>query len=173
MPHRYLLDANCFSQSFHLHYQFDFCPGFWKWLDQQNANDVVYSIDRIQEEITRYENELSEWANERTDRNFFLSTKEDKDVFRCQRKISSWVENSDFKRLGKDEFMAGNDSWLIAYAVVHKFTVVTYELYNSDEKRHIKIPALCKPFNFRSIYLYDVFGETHTKFVLHYEEERN
>lgn len=167
---RYLLDANCFTQSFHLHYRFDFCPGFWKWIEQQNAAGAVYSLDRIQEEITRSPNDLTKWAKAKTDGTFFLSTQKDRDVSKVYGRIANWVENSDFKRRGKDEFMAGNDAWLIAYAVVHNFTVVSYELYNPDEKRKIKIPALCDPFDFRCIYLYDVFSETHTKFVLHYEE---
>ncbi len=170
MPYRYLLDANCFTQAFHQHYCFDTCPGFWRWIEHQNQSQVVYSIDRIRGEITRYENDLSEWANAKQDNRFFLSTQDDRAVARAYGEVAAWVENSHFKRRGKDEFMAGNDGWLIAYAKVYDFTIVTFEVWNPDERRKIKIPALATPLRFRSIMLHDVLRETHVRLMLEYEE---
>lgn len=41
----YLLDANVFIQAKNLHYGFDFCPGFWDWLDQAHAAGRVFSVE--------------------------------------------------------------------------------------------------------------------------------
>ena len=42
----YLLDANVFIQGRKLHYGFDICPGFWDWLDRENAAGNVLSIEK-------------------------------------------------------------------------------------------------------------------------------
>lgn len=67
---RYLLDTNVFIQARNLHYGFDFCPAFWDWLDEKNAEGVVASIDRVSDELI--DDDLSAWATARGDR-FFLA----------------------------------------------------------------------------------------------------
>ena len=47
----YLLDANVFIQAKNLHYGLDFCPAFWQWLLDGNANGRVLSIDKVADEI--------------------------------------------------------------------------------------------------------------------------
>lgn len=42
----YLLDADVFIQAKNLHYGFDFCPAFWKWLDRATNAGDVFSIER-------------------------------------------------------------------------------------------------------------------------------
>jgi hypothetical protein len=58
----YLLDANTLIQAKNEYYGFDVCPGFWAWLEQQNAAGEVFSIDRIQQELERGNDELAAWA---------------------------------------------------------------------------------------------------------------
>ncbi len=38
----YLLDANVFIQAKRLYYGFDFCPGFWDWIIESNAEGSVF-----------------------------------------------------------------------------------------------------------------------------------
>jgi len=47
----YLLDANVFIQAKNLHYGLDFCPAFWDWLINRNESRVVFSIERVGDEI--------------------------------------------------------------------------------------------------------------------------
>jgi hypothetical protein len=47
----YLLDANVFIQAKNLHYGFDFCPAFWDWLIASNAAGLVFSIEKVGDEI--------------------------------------------------------------------------------------------------------------------------
>jgi len=38
----YLLDSDVFIRAKNDHYGFDFCPGFWEWLDHATASGAVY-----------------------------------------------------------------------------------------------------------------------------------
>ena len=66
----YLLDANVFINAKNNYYGFDFCPAFWEWLVVANADDRVFSIERVLEEINKGEDELTDWAKEQNN-NFF------------------------------------------------------------------------------------------------------
>jgi hypothetical protein len=67
----YLLDANVFIQAKNLHYGLDFCPAFWDWLVQQNAKNIVFSIEKVGDEIDAGADELAKWATQRGS-GFFL-----------------------------------------------------------------------------------------------------
>ncbi len=47
----YLLDANVFIQAKNLQYGFDFCPGFWDWLEQTHAGGGLRSIRQVGDEL--------------------------------------------------------------------------------------------------------------------------
>lgn len=57
----YLLDANVFIQAKNLHYGLDFCPAFWEWLVENNAAGQVFSIDKVADEMSAGEDELTDW----------------------------------------------------------------------------------------------------------------
>ena len=61
----YLLDANVFIQAKNLHYGLDFCPAFWSWLDSNNSNGLVFSIEKVEDEINAGADELAIWAKQR------------------------------------------------------------------------------------------------------------
>lgn len=67
----YVLDANVFMQAKNLHYGLDFCPAFWDWLIEANAQSRVFSIERVGDEIEAGADELSDWAAQRGP-DFFL-----------------------------------------------------------------------------------------------------
>lgn len=67
----YLLDANIFIQAKNLHYGFDFCPAFWDWLELNNAQKKVFSIEKVKDEIDAGNDELAEWADQQGSK-FFL-----------------------------------------------------------------------------------------------------
>ena len=56
----YLLDANVFMQAKNLHYGLDFCPAFWDWLVASNRAGLVFSIERVEDEIQAGGDELSD-----------------------------------------------------------------------------------------------------------------
>lgn len=68
----YLLDANVFIEAKNRHYGFDFCPGFWEWLLEANADGKVFSVESVADELQGVADELSNWAADR-DAGFFLA----------------------------------------------------------------------------------------------------
>ena len=58
----YLLDADVFIQAKNLHYGLDFCPAFWDWLIAGNAAGLVFSIEKVGDEVEAMADELSAWA---------------------------------------------------------------------------------------------------------------
>ena len=61
----YLLDADVFIRAKNLHYGLDFCPAFWEWLIQSNADGIVFSVEKVGDEVQAVADELSEWADAR------------------------------------------------------------------------------------------------------------
>lgn len=47
----YLLDTSVFITARRVHYGFDFCPGFWSWLQEKHAAGLVFSVERVHEEL--------------------------------------------------------------------------------------------------------------------------
>ena len=44
----------------------------------------------------------------------------------------------------KAEFAGCADGWLVAYAKVHGFVVVTQEVYAAEARKRVLIPNVCK-----------------------------
>jgi hypothetical protein len=97
----YLLDANVFIQAKRLHYGFDFCPGFWDWLIDANSRDIVFSIERVQDELLAGSEELAEWA-EMMGEDFFLPP--DEEVIQAFGQVSDWVTKQNCERAAIDTF---------------------------------------------------------------------
>ena len=87
---KYLLDANIFIQAKNLHYGFDFCPAFWSWLEEQNGNGRVASIEKVADELYAGEDRLAEWAGEQG-RAFFLPA--DDAVVPVLTEVSTWASS--------------------------------------------------------------------------------
>lgn len=133
----HIVDANCFIQPKNEYYGFDFCPGYWDWLDQENQLGNVFSIDRIGEELKRGNDELAEWANSKDD-TFFIPT--DPPALAGIAQINAWVSAAHFKSHAIPTFMNCADPFLIAYAFAHGHTVVTHErLIPNESKRDLRM----------------------------------
>lgn len=55
----YLLDSDVFIQAKNLHYGLDFCPAFWDWLIDANAKKLVFSTEKVGDEIEAGADELA------------------------------------------------------------------------------------------------------------------
>ena len=47
----YLLDADVFLRAKNLHYGLDFCPAFWNWLVVNNVAEMVFSVEKVGDEV--------------------------------------------------------------------------------------------------------------------------
>ena len=146
----YLLDANVLITAKNSHYGFDFCAGFWDWLDVAHRAGVVFSVERVYDALAPGGDELTAWCVAR--RSFFLPLGSN-DV-RAVATVNRWANDStEYDPPAKSQFSDAADSFLIAQALAGRHTIVTHERIG-DSRKKIKIPnaasahgiAWCTPF---------------------------
>jgi len=91
---KYLVDSNCFIQAKNEFYGFDFCPGFWQWVDEQHTLNVIYSIKAVGDELKHGSDELATWAKQK-DSSFFLPP--DTLTGSSLRPVVTWVNSAGSK----------------------------------------------------------------------------
>lgn len=163
---KYLLDANIFIEAKNRYYGFDFCPAFWKWLEKKNAEGTVFSIDKVKKEIDEGNDDLCQWAAEHQD--FFLPFSDDNGgLAKALTEISDWAYSpeADYTDSAIRTFLEGADYYLVAYAHVHNYCLVTHE-EASNEKKRIKIPNACKRFGIECMKSHEMLRNERVRFVL-------
>jgi hypothetical protein len=143
---RFLLDANVFIEAKRRYYAFDICPGFWDCLPAYHKVGRVLSIDRVKQELVRGEDDLKKWVISVMPDSCFASTNESS-VIDKYGEMQNWAQKQiQFTEAAKAEFANNADSWLVAYAKIKNFVLVTHEEYEPDIKKKIKLPNVCKAF---------------------------
>ncbi len=146
----FLVDSDVLIEAKDRHYGFDFCPGFWDWLIQQNAAGNLFSVQKIQQELTAGNDPLSVWALKQG-ANFFLAP--DSRTTSSLSRISSiatgmQVNGQSYLPAALSTFLSSGDYYLIAHAHAHGHTVVTHEVGysggNQPSLKRLKIPDVCK-----------------------------
>lgn len=141
----FVLDADVFIEAARRYYAFDLGTRFWDNLISLATEGRVCSIDRVQQELNRGNDELKEWANNRFSE-AFNSTDED-EVANAFSEIMTWVnDQKQFLDAAKADFANGADGWLVAYAKVKNYEVVTEEVLRPDIKKKVPIPNVCEAF---------------------------
>lgn len=158
----YLLDANVFIQAKNLHYGLDFCPAFWDWLVARNAANLVFSIEKVGDEIDAGKDELSAWADQRGP-GFFL--KPDAKVLPALGSVSSWATTQGYEAAAVSTFLQVADYYLVAHAFAHRHTVVTHEIASSSTRR-IKIPNACIGLGIKCMTPFEMLRHERARFVL-------
>ncbi len=148
---RYLIDSNVFIQAKNFHYRFEFCIGFWQWLQHAHQAGLVYSIDRVHRELNDgyVDDPVRVWANT-LPKSFFIPDTKDGIVMQAYRQVMQWnVSNRHYTQQARDEFARFDkaDAFLIAVAKAHGFIVVTHELSNPKAQRRVLIPDAAKVFD--------------------------
>lgn len=153
----YVLDANVFIEAYRRYYAFDIAPTFWNKLIGLASSGKVVSIDRVKDELTRSNDDLSKWAEGDFHR-WFVSTGTER-VINCYREIIKWaVSQNQFTEVAKREFAKAEnaDAWLVAFAYVNGCIVVTHERFDKNINRRIPIPNVCTAFNIPYKDLFDM-----------------
>lgn len=158
----YLLDANVFIQAKNLHYGLDFCPAFWQWLIDNNADGRVFSIDKVADELTAGSDELTDWAQQHGDG---LFRKTDSAVVSGFRAVSQWVTSQHYEPAAINTFLQVADFYLIAHGLAGNHVIVTHEVAANSTKR-IKIPNVCMGLGLRFMTPYEMLRVERAKFVL-------
>ena len=158
----YLLDANVFIQAKNLHYGLDFCPAFWDWLVENNARQKVFSIEKVWDEIQAGNDELSEWADKQGPE-FFL--KPDSVMLSALGDVSSWATDQGYDPAAVNTFFQVADYYLVAFAIAHKYTIVTHEIASSSTKK-VKIPNACIGLEIKCVTPYEMLRRERARFIL-------
>lgn len=158
----YLLDANVFMQAKNLHYELDFCPGFWDWLIVNNDAKRVYSIEKVGDEIEAGEDELSDWAEKRGP-GFFL--KPDAVMLPALGTVSVWATSQKYEAAAVNTFLQVADYYLVAHALAHGYTVVTHEIAAASTKK-IKIPNVCIGLGVKCMTPFEMLRHERARFIL-------
>lgn len=161
---RYVLDANVFIEAHKRYYAFDICPGFWEWLSHRSTRSSIVSIDRVKAEIVGYEDALSKWAKDPAREDLFADTTEQA-VSDAYKRVIAWVDrNPQFQPQAKNEFAAGADGWLVAYAIAYDAVLVTDEVYNEDVQKAVKIPNVCEEFGVSYMNTFEMLRQLQVRF---------
>lgn len=163
----YCLDANTFIQAKNLHYGFDFCPAYWDWIDREAAAGNLLCIRAIYDELVDGKDELAVWIKDRNGNTWLMKI----DAEPVQIAYQAVVRHVESKRGHyTDEaistFMAKADPWLIAFALAHGHTVVTYEVSARASKKAVKIPDVCADLGVPCMDPYQLLRDLQAKFIL-------
>lgn len=159
---KYLLDANVFIQAKNMHYGLDFCPAFWDWITTKNTEGVVYSIDKVSDELNDKQDELASW-NKLHGARLYLNT--DKNVYSHLTTVSNWVDTQRYEQSAVSEFFSKADYYLIGHALVDMWVIVTHEKPSGSTKK-IKIPDVCRGLGVECISTFDMLRREHARFDL-------
>lgn len=150
---RYLLDSDTLIRAKNDSYPFDSCPGFWTWIEKLNEQGIVFSIDKIKQELIEEGDQLSNWAKMRG-AEFFLKS-DGADTQKALRDVVAWVHlHQRYSDAAKHKFLSVADFRLVGHAIATQSTIVTFEKDEPDAKESIKIPSACRQFNVACINLW-------------------
>jgi predicted nucleic acid-binding protein len=157
---KYCLDANVLIEAWQKYYSPKYCTDYWEILNELGHKEIIFIPEEVQKEITRTEDELSQWLKDCK----IPVRKIDEEVTKCLQSIYS--KNPDHKNIvdnTKGRSLA--DPWVIAHAIYENATVVTKEekITASNSKR-IKIPNVCDNMGVRWINDFQFIEELKIKF---------
>ena len=158
----YLLDANVFIQAKNHYYGFDYCPAFWSWLEVKNGAGLVYSVERVGDELQGHADRLAEWARVQGTR-FFLPT--DPALLAAFTAINTWLRAQRYRPAAITDFLQEPDFTLVAHALAHGHTLVTHEVTSNTQKR-VKIPDVCVGVGVKYTNTFGMLRTERARFVL-------
>lgn len=149
----FLLDSNVFITPYRNYYPFDFAPKYWQQLMATFQLNNVKVLDVVFQEVTKYEDELSDWIKNQGNLTP-LSTKTSS-ILVNYGKVLNYVQScglykDEALRNWSQEYVA--DPWLIAVAMDLNATIITEEtpvgsgLSTKNPSRNAKLPDVAKNF---------------------------
>ena len=137
---KYILDSNVLIEAKNEYYRFSFCSGYWDWILGKNDSDTVFIIDKVKSELSRGNDELSEWIKSAPVK---LTIKPSPKLTNSLALIAQWVSEKSYSPAAKSVFLSSADYFIIAYAHSLGYAVVTRERPDPNSIRRVKIPDVC------------------------------
>ena len=157
---RFIIDTDTLITPYRLFYPFDMFPDFWNFIEQKIKSKEIKILDMVYNEITKGGDELSDWLSAIA--NIELTDRKNGTIITHYSSILNYIHNSPFYKteaLNTWSTATIADPWLIAAALTHSYTIITFEKSNaglSDKhpSKNAKIPDVCSQFNVRCENLY-------------------
>ena len=159
----FVLDANIFIEAARRYYAFDIAPRFWSGLIKNAEKNKLSSIDKVFDELSKGNDDLSNWAKSDF-KEFFEPTDIEQVLILYKEIFSSAQDNKQYNTAAKNDFAKAADGWLIAYAKYKEATIVTHEVFDKNRKNKIQIPNICEDFNINYINTFELLRELGIKF---------
>jgi len=159
----FVLDSSVFIEASRRYYAFDIAPTFWDALINSANNNQLCSIDWVKKELLRGNDKLADWAKNDFSSAFLSSDRDN--IFRTYALIMTWVEGEvQYTSAAKADFAKGADGWVISFARVNSYVVVTQEVYSPEIKRKVPIPNVCREFDVECIDTFNMLRELNIRF---------
>ncbi len=146
----YIIDTSCLIQAHRQYYPFDIAPSFWDFLEQEFKKGNFILINKVQEEILRGKDKVSDFVQLRLPASCLLDCHSDQQIMNNYGEIMAWGNsNPRYNPQAKRDFAEFEhaDPFLVATAMTISGTVVSQEVSDPLTKRIIKLPDVCTQFN--------------------------
>lgn len=158
----YLLDSNVFIEAKNRYYGFDFCPAFWDWIIEKNNKNLVFSIEKVSDELAAGSDELATWASQFGKELFLVP---DDKMNMSFGPVSRWTYTKKYDVAAINTFFQSADYYLVAYAHAHDLVIVTHEV-PSPTVRNIKIPNVCIGLGIKCVTPFEMLRKERARFIL-------
>ncbi len=159
----YLIDSDVFIDAKNRHYAFDIVPAFWDWLVQAHQAGIVFTVQRVADEVLAGGDELASWMKAQPP-SFRLAVGPDDHVALAA--VVSWVNAAGYTSAAVSTFLAAGDYFLVAQAISLGYTVVTQETSDPVSKKRVKIPDACKAMQVPWMTPFKMLSTENARFVL-------
>ena len=119
-------------------------PGVWQFLDHQVQAGRLVLISAVRREVLHPDG-LVDWVQDHAQH--VVRETEDTSVVQQYERVITWVRDSRFTPRASDDFARGADGWLVSYGQVKGMAVVTNEAFNTESRKHVPIPNVCREFD--------------------------
>lgn len=165
---KYLFDSDSLIVAKRFYYSPDFCPAFWDWIVTGNKNSVLFTIDRVADEFKQgndgdYLREFVELHND----TFVKRTIIDHDCIIKYAEIQQWANTSWVKGKNQNKVTKAlevfakektADPWLVAYACVNGYHIISNEKSASESQTSVKLPDVANAFGVEVVRLHEVLN---------------
>jgi hypothetical protein len=158
MDKKFIIDANLLIFCHRKLYPFETTPAFWQELLEKGGKRIIL-LDKVKEEISKYEEPLSTWLEENKDI-FHTTTAGKKEVADCYSEIlTNLILSAEYRDTVNQDYANNSDSWVCAYGMAYKYTIVTNDKHQPNNKNVITIPNICHEYDIEYIGFEDFLRE--------------
>jgi len=159
----YLIDANVFVQAKNLHYRFEFCGGFWNWIEAAHDAGLVYSVAKVRAELIagRKGDAARTWA-EQLPGSFFLEDAGDPKVMAHYATLMAWATSGgQYTAAAINQFADDKnaDAFIVAAARERGDFVVSHEKSIPAAKSRIPLPNAADAIGVKTMTIFDLLSK--------------